>query len=693
MQLKTILKYILIIFIINYAIIILFPFVIKNAHADDPWYNTSWAYRKQHTINPAIGAGTGYQVKIVVHYGSGIDSGGDVYLSSHSRGDFADVTFTDNSGNTPLSYWQESETNNVSATYWVKINADLSSSSNYLYIYYGNLGQTVSGSNGTNTFLFFDDFSGDLSKWNIDPENTDAVSIYNGYLRQNPDSSQTKNQYFDTRLMAKNFTMTDAAISYKVYLAGPDREISQLGFRVDSLSLNSGYAWRNQDQLNDGGFFEFSSGSWSQLGATEGPVSANTWYQVEIHAVGSNLQTFVNGSLVESITDSTNTSGGLISHVHGVNLTSSDYVLISNVYVRKLVSSEPTQGAWGTEQTTSAPSSSSFMLDQFGFGAGGIVIASSSNYMLQGIVGELETASPSSNGYILWPGLLYTMQPAVPPTPAFVNPAPGNNYNILNLTINQGSNLSDTNYAIAVSTDPNFLTNVQYVQSNNTLGAIIFWQSYTSWWATGGAASGTNIIGLTPGTTYYARVQANRGTFTQETYSGVSSAATVNPTFTFLLQTTNQAVPPYTIGIGVINPGQVTTSWQKIIATITTNADTGGTVYINDANAGLKSASSGNHVIATVQNDLSSGGVTEGYGARGVSVSSSVGNMELLSPYNLGGNNVGPVGTSKNAIADSTSAPVTSGTVNFELKAKAGTSTPAATDYADIITVVASGSF
>ena len=86
MNFKIILKYILIILIINYVIVILFSSVIRNAHADDPWYNTSWAYRKQHTINPAIGAGTGYQVKIVVHYGSGIDSGGDTYLYATSDG-------------------------------------------------------------------------------------------------------------------------------------------------------------------------------------------------------------------------------------------------------------------------------------------------------------------------------------------------------------------------------------------------------------------------------------------------------------------------------------------------------------------------------------------------------------------------------------------------------------------------------
>src|ERR1035437_1941802 len=191
------------------------------------------------------------------------------------------------------------------------------------------------------------------------------------------------------------------------------------------------------------------------------------------------------------------------------------------------------------------PTSGAYQLIDYGFGAGGVATSSSNGYMLQGIAGEIETASPSSGGYILWPGLLYTTQPNVPPAPTFINPAPGNNYNILNLTINQGNNLSDTNYAIAVTTDPAFLTNIQYVQNNNTLGSAIFWQSYTSWFATGGATSGTNIIGLTPGATYYARVQANRGTFTQETYSGVASAATVNPTFTFNLQTTNQATPPY----------------------------------------------------------------------------------------------------------------------------------------------------
>jgi hypothetical protein len=335
------------------------------------------------------------------------------------------------------------------------------------------------------------------------------------------------------------------------------------------------------------------------------------------------------------------------------------------------------------------PNSTNYQVIDYGFGAGGSTSLSSSNYLFQGIVGETETASASSTNYMTWPGLTYTLQPGVPAAPTFTNTTPATYYNKLSLSINQGNNLSDTTYAISVSTDA-FVNDIKYVQADNTLGAKPVWQTYAIWQP---SANPVIIVGLAPGTTYYARIAAGRGNFTQGSFGPAVPAATINPTFTFGLQTTNQAVPPYTVGIGAVNPGQVLTSWQKITATITTNANTGGTVYISDTNAGLKSVSGGNYVITSAQNDLDSGGVTQGYGARGVSVSASTGSMELLSPYNLGGNNVGPLATTKKPIADSFSAPIGGGTVNFELKVKASTSTPPETDYSDTITVVGSGSF
>ena len=334
------------------------------------------------------------------------------------------------------------------------------------------------------------------------------------------------------------------------------------------------------------------------------------------------------------------------------------------------------------------PTDGTYQLIDYGVGSGGTMNSSDGTYQLQAIAGELEMGSPSSLLYTLLPGLTYTLEANVPPAPNFTNAGGfGGYYNKLQLTINQGNNPADVTYAIAVSTD-GFVNNIKYVQSDGTLGNSLVFQTYAAW------GTPVNIIGLTQGTTYYARVAARKGTFQQGPLGPTAIAATVNASFSYNLQTSTQASPPYTVGIGVINAGQVTTSWQKIIATISTNARNGGTIYINGTNAGLKSPiTSANHLIPSVQNDLSSGGVTEGYGARGVSVSANTGTMELLSPYNLGGNNVGPVDTSKTSIADSSSAPVDTGVLNFELKAKASSTTPAATDYTDTITVVASGSF
>lgn len=72
-----------------------------------PNWLIGWDYRKSHNIVGETGAGTDYQIKIDVHYGSGSDSGEDVYLDSKSRRDFGDVRFTDNDGSTLLDYWME----------------------------------------------------------------------------------------------------------------------------------------------------------------------------------------------------------------------------------------------------------------------------------------------------------------------------------------------------------------------------------------------------------------------------------------------------------------------------------------------------------------------------------------------------------------------------------------------------------
>ena len=66
---------------------------------------SGWQYRKSHEIEgSSAGAQTNYQVKIIVHKGTGTDSGEHVYCNNHCQDDFGDIRFTKSDGVTELDY-------------------------------------------------------------------------------------------------------------------------------------------------------------------------------------------------------------------------------------------------------------------------------------------------------------------------------------------------------------------------------------------------------------------------------------------------------------------------------------------------------------------------------------------------------------------------------------------------------------
>ncbi len=333
------------------------------------------------------------------------------------------------------------------------------------------------------------------------------------------------------------------------------------------------------------------------------------------------------------------------------------------------------------------PVSSNFELQQYGFGAGGVASSSSESFLMQGMLGEIETASLSSSNYLSLPGLTYTLEPNTPGAPTFTNPS--NYYNKLHIIIDNANNPSDTLFNIQISSgSADFSSNVFYVQPDHTLGSDRMWQDYTTW----GGASGFDIIGLNPGTTYYARVAAKSGVYQEGIYGPSANASTIIPSLTLSIETSSQSVPPYTVNIGGLTPGSVTTSPDTVDITISTNATNGGLIYLNGTNNGLKSSQAGNYNINSVSNNLAS--ISEGYGARGTTTSeTSGGPMEFINPYDGAGNNVGIVDTSKRQLSDSSNSPVTNGQVSFEIKAKASNTTPSANDYVDTLTIIGTGSF
>lgn len=332
------------------------------------------------------------------------------------------------------------------------------------------------------------------------------------------------------------------------------------------------------------------------------------------------------------------------------------------------------------------PASTNYQLDNYGFGSGGVGNATSSNYALDGITGEVSGGKLSSATYSAEPGLIYTNQANVPVAPTFTNPA--SYYNKLQLTINTSGNPSDTVFAIAISSD-NFVT-TQYVKSDHTVGATLLladYQTYAAW----GSGGGFFVVGLAANTTYYVKAKAMQGKFTETEFGPTATAATVSPTLSFAIRTDSTSTGPFAIGFGVMATGSVNTATDKIWADISTNGESGARVYVSGANAGLIS-SGASYTINSVTGDLA--GLGEGFGAQGVSVTqSSGGPLVLTSPYNnLSGNNVGIVDTNIREIFNS-AGPVNGGSGSFQMKSKPATTARPASDYSELLTVIAAGSF
>ncbi len=336
------------------------------------------------------------------------------------------------------------------------------------------------------------------------------------------------------------------------------------------------------------------------------------------------------------------------------------------------------------------PASNNYKLNEFSFGAGGTQGSNSNNYSLFGVAGEIEQGQAASNTYKLNGGLTFMMQSEVPPAPTFTNPA--NYYNKLKLILNPGNNPSDSYFAIAISTD-NFVADTKYIQDDNTVGSTLGtedWQTYADW----GMATGFNIINLIPGTTYTVKVASRQGNFTQSPFGPTSQASTINPTLTFdidVAPSDTETSSPYSMDIGSLTPATVTTAPDKIWIDLSTNATAGGLIYIYGSNNGLLSTTAGSTITA-VSADLSSS--PQGYGARSNSTAQSAGGpFQALSPYDGANDIVGTIDNNKRLLFDSSGSPISSGRASLLIKAKSTSTTPAAPDYSDTLTIIASGSF
>ena len=334
------------------------------------------------------------------------------------------------------------------------------------------------------------------------------------------------------------------------------------------------------------------------------------------------------------------------------------------------------------------PASNNFELRSFGFGSGGTDKTESNNYQLEAMTGELSSNSASGNNNNLGAGIFFVQQAHVPLAPTFEND--GDYYNRLHFVINPSKNPKDSRFAIAISKD-NFAT-TQYVQNDLTVGDTLGledYQTFDDW----GADTGSYVVGLDPDTTYWIKVKAIHGKFTETAYGPAASAAT-SPLYiafdTDISPNGEESASPYELSLGDLTPGDVTSGPNKIWLDFSTNADFGGLITVSGENEGMKSASA-NYLISSVSNDLDT--LEEGCGLQNSTIGqSSGGPFTVIAPYNNSGNSVGQADDQVRDVLSS-SGRIVDGRASFWFKAKAGDTTPAANDYQEKLTFIASSSF
>jgi len=139
-------------------------FTLKTTEASgDPWYNESWSYRIYQNVTGANETVTSYQMgPIVIHYGSGSNSYNaqngktqHLYLAGKCQNDFDDIRFVKGDG-TVLSHFRDYKYDGDNATFWFKWDTLANDATVKIYIYYGNPSATDT-SQPESTFFYVND--------------------------------------------------------------------------------------------------------------------------------------------------------------------------------------------------------------------------------------------------------------------------------------------------------------------------------------------------------------------------------------------------------------------------------------------------------------------------------------------------------------------------------------------------------
>lgn len=278
-----------------------------------------FSYYREITVtnSPAV---ANYQMMVTVPY------------SAHMKPDFGDIRFVGTDGTTLYNYWMQEKSDGSSAVFWVNVPA---AGTTLFRMYYGNSTLTTT-SDGTGTFDFFDDFSGDLSKWVVEKPVGVYPRIESGYLAAG--GGITSGAYGHTSLGSSPTytTFQDGIVEFRHQHSS--QSIGEVAFR-GVFATNRGYKGRwDARSGSEQVFLRPPYSGWANIGtAVPKWVTAGPWYQGKLVVHGNVMELYDDGSLKGTATDNTYATAGEIALQNHYG----SYTNFDDVRVRKYVATEP----------------------------------------------------------------------------------------------------------------------------------------------------------------------------------------------------------------------------------------------------------------------------------------------------------------------------------------------------------------